>query len=195
MGGMVAAGEGSVMMRLRFSSAEQVFEAFPTAHEDIEQVPADVEPLRFIQQLLESATPEDAVGFCAYLLPKREAVWWGCQCIRATTADMAAADKELLKITEAWVSRPEEENRIAALDAGMQASESGPVAWVALAAAWSGGSLTSEPMQPVAPEPYLTAKAVRAAVLTSIAMVPRPERKACLIAAVQAALKLIDTSG
>ncbi len=182
------------MMRLRFSSARQVFEAFPTALEDIEQAPADVEPLVFIQNLLDSATPEDAVGFCAYLLPKREAVWWACQCIRATMTDMSDEDRGLVEIAEAWVSQPEEENRVAALEAGMQASDSGPAAWAALAAAWTGGSLTAEPNQPVAPEPFLTAQAVRAAVLTSIAMVRRPERKACLAAAVQAALKLIEQS-
>jgi len=182
------------MMRLRFSSAQQVFEAFPTALDDIEQAPADIDPLLFIRQLLDSVTPEDAVGFCAYLLPKREAVWWACQCIRATMTDMAGADAELLDIAETWVSRPEEENRVAALDAGMQASDRGPVAWAALAAAWSGGSLTAEPTQPVAPAPFLTAQAVRAAVLTSIAMVRRPERKECLTAAVEAALKLIEKS-
>ena len=53
------------MMRLRFSSAQQVFEAFPSALDDIEQAPADIDPLVFIRQLLDSATPEDAVGFCA----------------------------------------------------------------------------------------------------------------------------------
>ena len=180
------------MMRLRFSSAQQVFDAFPTAHEDIEQAPADIDPLVFIRQLLDSGTPEDAVGFCAYLLPKREAVWWTCQCIRATTANLSDEDSRILEIAEAWVSQPEEENRVAALDAGMKAVHSGPIAWAALAAAWSGGSLTAEPAQPVAPEPFLTARAVRAAVLTSIALVQRPERKSCLTAAVQAALKLVE---
>ena len=180
-------------MRLRFSSAQQVFEAFPTAREDIEQPPADVDPLVFLRQLLASATPEDAIGFCAYLLPKREAVWWACQCIRAIAADLADADRELLNIAEAWVSHPEEESRIAALNAGMAASDSGPAAWAALAAAWSGGSLTLEPYQPVAPAPFLTAQAVRAAVLTAIAMVRRPERQECLTASVNAALKLIES--
>jgi hypothetical protein len=105
---------------------------------------------------------------------------------------MSLAEKALVEIAEAWVSRPEEENRIIALEEGLKASDSGPPAWTALAAAWSGGSLTAEPYQPVPPAPFLTAQAVRASVLTAIALVRRPERKECLEAAVDAALRLIE---
>lgn len=179
-------------MRLRFASALQVFEAYPTACEDIEEAPADIEPIAFLNRLRTGGTPEDAIGFCAYLLPKREAVWWSCQCIRAIMTGMSHADRALVEIAEAWVSKPEEANRLIALEEGLKASDSGPPAWTALAAAWSGGSLIGEPYQPVPPAPFLTAQAVRAAVLTAIAMVRRPERKDCLEAAVDAALRLIE---
>ena len=40
-------------MRLRFTTASQVFEAFPKAREHIEQKPAEVPPLVFVQLLQE----------------------------------------------------------------------------------------------------------------------------------------------
>ncbi len=180
------------MTRLRFTTARQVFEAFPPALEDIEAEPSDVEPVGFLKGLLDGKTPEDAIGFCAYMLPRREAVWWACQCIRAGGAELAKSDTELLEIAEAWVSEPEEEKRLAAHAAGMAAVNKGPAAWAALAAAWSGGSMTLEPQQPVPPPSYLTAQAVRAAVLTTLASAEPAKRRDQLRANVQAAIKLIE---
>src|SRR6184192_1446688 len=85
-----------VNKRLRFATARQVFEAFPTASSDIEAKPSDTEPLAFLQSLLRGPTPEDAVSFCAYLLPRREAVWWACRCIRALEQPLGEADEKLL---------------------------------------------------------------------------------------------------
>lgn len=180
------------MIRLRFTTARQVFEAFPPAREDIQAEPTDAEPIAFLHGLMEGKTPEDAIGFCAYMLPRREAVWWACQCIRAGSAGLAPGEAQLLEAAEAWVKDPEEQNRQVALDAGMNAGGSGPAAWAALAAAWSGGSLLSEPNQPVPPPAYLTAQAVRAAVLTALATAAPKERRDRLVANIQSALKLIE---
>ena len=53
------------MIRLRFTTARQVFEAYPPALEDIEAEPSDAEPVGFLKGLLDGKTPEDAIGFCA----------------------------------------------------------------------------------------------------------------------------------
>jgi hypothetical protein len=60
--------------RLRFSAAAQVFEAFPTAADDIETPPSGEAPLDFLRKLLAQANRFDAIAFAAYLLPRREAV-------------------------------------------------------------------------------------------------------------------------
>ena len=177
-------------MPLRFTSAMQVFEAFPTARGDIEQQPADIHPLAFVQQLEASSMPEDAIGFCAYLLPRREAVHWACQCIRAIHPGLDAEDERLLAAAERWVAVPEEDNRRQALEAGIAAVNAGPAAWSALAAGWSGGSLVGEPHQPVPPPPHITAQLVRAAVLTSLAVVPPKQRRDYLGGAVRVAVGL-----
>src|SRR3954451_14024098 len=134
---------------LRFATARQVFEAYPTARDDIEAEPTDLEPLAYLQSLLNGPTPEDAIGFCAYLLPRREAVWWACQCIRAIEAPLRGGDEELLNVAETWVREPEEANRQSALAAGLNATVKSPAAWSVLGAAWSGGSMVDTPERPV----------------------------------------------
>jgi hypothetical protein len=179
-------------MRLRFTSAIQVFEAFPTARDDIEQQPADVHPLVFLKHLQDSVMPEDAIGFCAYLLARREAVHWACQCIRATKVELDGESSKLIGLAEQWVDLPEEDNRRLALDAGIAAVTIGPPAWTAMAAGWSGGSILGEPHQPVPPPPHITAQLVRAAVLTSLAWLPAKQRREKLSGAVMAAVILIE---
>ncbi|MGQ0484952.1 MAG: DUF6931 family protein [Hyphomicrobiales bacterium] len=182
------------MRRPRFATAKQVFETFAPARDEIAADPGDAEPLAFLQLLANGPTPEDAIGFCSYLLPRREAVWWGCQCIRSSAPPVAERDIELLRLSERWVEVPEEENRRAALTAGMAAAVKSAAAWTALAAAWSGGSMVEDPERPVPPPNFLTAHAVRAAVLTALAQVGPKERGRHLAAAVERAIKLIDAS-
>ena len=181
--------------RLRFATARQVFEAFPTASSDIEAKPADTEPLAFLQSLLGGPTPEDAVSFCAYLLPRREAVWWACRCIRAIEQPLSEADDRLLAIAETWVNEPEETNRQAALAAGQKSGMKSPSAWAVLGAAWSGGSMVEDIARPVPPPKHLTAQAVRAAVLTSLARLPTRSRSEQLAMAIEGAIKLVGPSG
>lgn len=180
------------MIRLRFTTARQVFEAFPPAREDIEAEPSDADPITFVKALVDGKTPEDAIGFCAYLLPRREAVWWASQCIRASSGELGKGNAQLLAVADAWVKDPEEQNRRAALEAGMAAGKSDPAAWAALAAGWSGGSMVSEPNQPVPPPDYLTAQAVRAAILTALAAVAPNDRSDSLRKYVHTVLKLIE---
>lgn len=179
-------------MRLRFTTANQVFDAFPTAREEISQAPSEVHPLVFLKQLQDSSMPEDAIGFCAYMLPRREAVHWACHCIRASSSEITGDNARLIGLAERWVAEPEEENRRNALEAGMESAAEGPAAWSALAAGWSGGSIIGEPHQPVPPPPHLTAQLVRAAVLTALAGVPAKQRREHLSGAVQAAVSLIE---
>ena len=104
--------------RLRFTTARQVFEAFPTAASDIEVEPADEAPLDFARKLLAPGRRFESIVYLAYLLPRREAVWWGCQCVRAISGNKA---DDALLAAEAWVRDPDETTRRAALDIGWSA--------------------------------------------------------------------------
>jgi hypothetical protein len=177
---------------IRFSTARQVFEAFETAADDIRTAPGDEEPLVFLNALVKGPTPEDAISFCAYLLPRREAVWWACQCLRQIEDSLSPVEDDLIGTAEAWVKDPDEPTRQAASEAAGSAPRQSPATWVAFGAAWSGGSITGPGNPPVPPPPYATAQAVRAAVLTALANVNWRERRDYLNASVMSALKLID---
>jgi hypothetical protein len=173
--------------RVRFSTARQVFEAFPTAAADIETEPTDEPPLDFARKLARRRF--EAVVYVAYLLPRREAVWWGCQCVRAVGG--AKADDALLA-AEAWVRDPNEATRRAALEIGWTRNTRIASTWLALAAGQSGGSITPEDAHPVAPPPQATAVDVKAAVILAIAQGPPQGQSAWLSACVEAGIRFAE---
>ncbi|MCV0396012.1 MAG: hypothetical protein K5878_11655 [Rhizobiaceae bacterium] len=177
---------------MRFKSAVDVFEALPAAHDDISAEPTDAPPVEYLRTLVASATPEDAITFCAYMLGRREAVWWGHQCLNAVPETLDQNDQDLLGLAEDWVRDPEEERRNAALEAGMAARMKTPGAWVALGAGWSGGSMTPPDSAPVPPPPHLTAKAINAAVLSVLARVPLANRASTLKSFVDMGIQLYE---
>src|SRR5215475_5678005 len=152
------------MALLRFAAVRYVFEAFPTAHVDINTAPSDQPPIAYLRDLAKGATPDDALAFCAYLLPRREAVWWASQCVRALLSGPTAGDEAALGAAEAWVREPAEANRRRVLAAGLAADRRAASTWVALAAGWSGGPMVvSDQGGPPAP-PQLTAQSAFTAI-------------------------------
>lgn len=179
--------------RLRFGTARELFEALPTIGEDMKAQADDRPCLDFLRALAASPTPEDAITFCAYMLPRRVAVWWGHQCLARLPDLLSPVDHEYLALAEAWVREPEEERRYAALDAGMGASVKIPGVWICLAAGWSGGSLAPSGMAPVVPGAHLTARAVNAGILSALARVPVKQRGQVLSACVAMGISLTES--
>lgn len=179
--------------RLRFNSARELFEAFPAAGKDMKALPSDASPVDFCRALLAGKIPEEAVTFCAYLLPRRTAVWWGHECLSQVPDLLDAEDHAMLRLAHDWVGEPEEEHRYAALDAGMAAEQKTPGVWIALAAGWSGGSLAPRGMETVTPQPFLTARAVNAGILSCLARVPLGDRAGVLAAFVEMGIKLAES--
>jgi hypothetical protein len=166
-----------------------VFDAFPSAADDVRAEPSDEAPVAFAYALAEGPTPEDALSFCAYLLPRREAVWWSCQSVRAFMPALIDKEMHVLQTAEAWVREPVDQNRRAAMSVGMDGDRNVATTWVALAAAWSGGTMVvGESAVPVAP--HLTARAVRIAVLTALARVPAKDRASRIRACLDGAIRL-----
>jgi hypothetical protein len=191
-GGAAAA---TMSQRLRFSSARDLFDAFPTASDDIAALPADRPSLDFLAELVAGPTPEDGITFCAYLLSKREAVWWAHQCLDNVAELLSDEDRDMLALAESWVRYPEEDQRCAVLDAGMAGTAKTPGVWVALAAGWSGGSmLPTDAVAPVEAPPYLTPKAVNAGVLSALARVGRKSRATTLKLFIHMGMQLLTRS-
>jgi hypothetical protein len=179
------------MSVLRFSAARDVFEAFPTAHEDIATEPNDQLPLVFLRELVKGPTPDDALPFCAYLLPRREAVWWASQSVRALIDKPTKYDEAALKAAEDWVREPEEPNRRRALQIGTIANQRAASTWVALAAGWSGGPMivSEDRGGPPAP-PQLTARAAFTAI--RIALGGKQDRVSCIAQCVERGVRIAE---
>ena len=168
------------MSLVRFATAQALFETFPELSEKIRAEPSEQFPTEFLQTLVVAGQIEDAVTFCAYLLPRREAVWWACGCARTPLGDVAEDRAAGLLAAEAWVKEPDEERRQAALEVGTKGHCDDPLTWVALAAGWAGGFLVSGPHRSIPMPPYMTARATRTAILISALSVNRDRRPAFL---------------
>ena len=133
-------------------------------------------PRAYVAQLVARALHADAIRFIAHALPRREAVWWAWVCARKVAgAEPAPAIKAALDATERWIVQPTEEHRRQALHFGEAADYGTPAGCAALAAFMSAGSLAPPNAPPVAPDEFMTAKAVAGSV-TLAAVTTEPER-------------------
>jgi len=164
--------------------------AFPSVADDVRVEPTDDSPIRFAHQLAGGPTPEDALSFCAYLLPRREAVWWSCQCVRALVPTLSEQEIHDLNAAETWVREPDDTNRRAALELGTRGNRNFATTWITLAVGWSGGTIPVG-NNVVSAAPHLAARAVRIAVLTTLARVAAKDRARQIQACLTGAMRLL----
>jgi hypothetical protein len=138
-------------------------------------------PEQFIERLVRAKLYADATRFLAYGLPKREAVWWACLCVRSVPAccgDEIAT--EAMRAAEAWVKEPTEGNCQAALMAGSKHNfemPGAPAAWTAMAAGWSGGAGETNDKNVFAPPEHLTAHAASGAIILAATVEPQQAKE------------------
>ena len=179
------------MSRLRFTTAQEVFETFPDARKLIAAAPTRDHPLAFLRTLAQSSS-RDALGFCAFVLPRREAVWWALQALRMMQPPATPPDAAM-QAAEAWVRDPDDARRRAAIAAGQAGDVEQPTTWLAFAAGYSGGSAVVTHMIPCPPD--LTAKTARIGVVTAFGKLTAAERPAALRSCVEACIRLADDDG
>jgi len=177
---------------LRFEVAQELYDAIPEIEEDVTARPSGQSSIDFIGVLAKSDTPEEAITYCAYVLPRRFAVWWGHECLRKVEDTLDPADLDMLALAAKWVADPEEDSRYAALDAAMAAKVQTPGVWVAFGAGWSSGSMAGPDVPPVPPPPFLTARAINAGILSALARYDIPTRGDHLQRFVRMALMLTE---
>jgi hypothetical protein len=156
------------MLRLRFATARSLFEAFPELATKASVAPGGDQPIPYLRKLSEQGKFDEAVAFCAHLLPRREAVWWACGSVRAFFGSELRGALQALAAAELWVREPTAEHRSAALHIGQDSDNADPLAWLALSAGWSGGALGSVPQNTVPVPAYMTARAARIAILLAV---------------------------
>jgi hypothetical protein len=150
-----------IMTNLRFSTAQQVIDAFPVLKADFKGGNLQSNPIEFVQRLLGSGQLREAFALCAFMLPRRDAVRWLCENLRKFGGSFPADDEALLRLAESWVQNPSEKGRGAALAAAMASGFMTGPSWAAAAAGWSGGNIGNDPENPVPPPAHLTGQAVK----------------------------------
>lgn len=128
---------------------------------------ARASPADFLARLSETGMAQDAVQFLAHALPKREAVWWACQCVREAGLDSDEMAKAALLAAARWAADPSENNRRAAHEAAERA-EGAPESFVALGAFFSGGSIAPPDAPEVKPPNELTPRIITGAILQAV---------------------------
>jgi hypothetical protein len=180
------------MSRVRFATARSLFDTFPETYKKIGAKPTDQFPIDFLKGLVSQGKLDDAVTFCAYLLPRREAVWWACGCVRAHLGDIPQSQAAGLMAAEAWVYEPDEQHRLAALAVANKGDSNDPMTWLAFGAGWSAGSLTAHGGISAPVPPYMTARCTRIALVLSTRFLKKDQRSPRLQACVVEGIKLAE---
>jgi hypothetical protein len=149
---------------------------FPLSDEAKKALEESLSVSAYLERLLKQQLHMDAVRLLAHALPKREAVWWACQCARSVLgANPPPRIAEALQVAEKWVKNPTEDNRRPGLAAAESAELGNPAGCACLAAFFSGGSLAPPNVPVVPPGETLTAQTAGNAVLLA-AVIREPEK-------------------
>ena len=107
----------------------------------------------------------EATRLVAHALPKREAVWWACMCAAHTApGDLPDNDRTAREAAEDWVRQQTDSSRRLAFELAQAAGFGSPEAWTAVAAFWSGDSMSPEGQPAVPPAPHFSGLAAAGAV-------------------------------
>lgn len=147
-------------MPIRFNTVQDLFAAFPKAEEDTGLAASDTPCATLIDELIGKRRWGPAIAFCAYLLPRRTAVAWGCRSLRRVLTVNEAEQDRALAFAEAWVETPEELQRRKALALGNQSDPRAATTWLAFGAGWSGGSVVPAEIGHVAAKAEQTPRAI-----------------------------------
>ena len=168
---------GDTLGKLRASPMEQVFPRLALTGQSAELIQSEPDPAIALQLLEEAGFLSEAAKLMAHALPRREGVWWACMCAQHTApADLAQPDRAAAAAAEAWVRNQTDESRRDAFDHAQQAGFGTPEAWAAVAAFWSGDSMSPLGQPKTPPAPHLTGTAVIGSVVLA-AVRTYPERR------------------
>ena len=160
------------LRKINVRQASEIYQHFELTAEAATLEDDTLAPEACLGILIEAEQFEDAVRFLAHALPRREAVWWACLAARTVTRDEDADPRHqaALEAAESWVFEPVEANRRKAELLAEKTRFRHPSGWAAVAAFWSGASITAETEPPVPPPTHLYAHAVTGAVMLAASL-------------------------
>jgi hypothetical protein len=173
----------------RFRMARDLFLAYPALRRDMTAVPASETPLEFCQILLGSQIPEEAVTFCAYLLPKRLGIWWAHECLTQVAELLEEGDQEILRLIRNWIGAPMESRHRQSLYNLPIPKDRTAAGWIALAANWE---IEHNGPRPSPTEQASAARAINIGVLAGLARVATGDRPDAIAAFAGLAVQLAE---
>ncbi|AZO09384.1 MULTISPECIES: hypothetical protein [unclassified Mesorhizobium] len=173
----------------RSRTARDLFLARPAIAMDMKTPPTDQLSIEFCRALLAGRVPEEAITFCAYLLPERAAVWWAHECLGNLAELLDGRDLELLALIRDWVGEPGDPRHRTAMETAAEAiPPATPAAWICLAAVSHDNGAAHE----VAPAHLPAGHAVSAGILAGLARVSLADRFAVLAAFVDMGIQIAE---
>ncbi|TIW19233.1 MAG: hypothetical protein E5V65_10955 [Mesorhizobium sp.] len=173
---------------LRFRTARDLFSACPTVAQDMKAAPTDQPSIEFCRALLAGRVPEEAVTFCAYLLPERAAIWWAHECLGNLAELLGDRDLELLALVGDWVGEPGNPDHSEAVAQAVEVPPTTPASWIALATGWRDNGSAVDTAAAGSP----AAHAVSAGILAGLARVSLADRFAVLSAFVEMGIQMAE---
>lgn len=177
---------------LQFQTARDLFAANSAVAWDMTAVPTDQPSLEFCRRLMAGRIPEEAITFCAYLLPDRAAIWWGHECLGHLTELLEEQDLETLALVQDWVGEPNNASRRAAVAEAAMTRQHTPAGWIALAVQRHINGLADQ-TNGSRLRPLPAAHAVNAGILAGLARVAVADRFSVLTAFVEMGIHLAET--
>jgi hypothetical protein len=164
--------------RIVAQKAVEICQLFELGPEAAKLLDAEVSPPDFLARLMGQELYHDAIRLLAFGLPKREAVWWAYYCAKQAYGDTAPPPVEaVLAATETWVREPTDPNRRAAFDLAEKAGFDNPASCAAMAAFFSGGSISPEGQPEVQDQANVTPKAASGGIILA-GVLEEPEKAA-----------------
>lgn len=118
-------------------------------------------PREYFELLSASGHYADARRVLAHALPKRRALWWGCLCAWDVYGpEPPEIVSAVLQAVGGYVLDPREQLRRAAASLGKKARPNTLAGCLAMAAFFSGGSVSLPGLPHVAPKPFVTGRLV-----------------------------------
>lgn len=132
-----------------------------------------MQPPEFVERLLQSRSYPDALRVIAFTLPKPRAVLWAVDMVKSIGgAIRPGIDEDAIAAAIAWAQAPEEAKRRQAQTAANATKMQTAAGWIALAAFWSGGSLSAPELPVVPPGENLTCQALTGALMLAVGTPP-----------------------